>query len=49
VLKIVVVALSGIGAWAHGISRSSAALALWGAVAGLSAVAALFLGIFLHG
>ena len=49
ILKIAVVALSGIAAWAHSVARSRVALAAWGSVAGLSAIAALFLGILLHG
>jgi putative copper export protein len=49
VLKIAVVALSGIAAWAHSVARSRVALAAWGSVAALSAIAALFLGILLHG
>jgi putative copper export protein len=48
-VKIGVVALSGISAWAHGISRSPAALAVWGALSALSAVTALFLGVLLAG
>jgi putative copper export protein len=49
IVKIVVVAISGITAFAHGKSRSPTGLAVWGALAGLSAVAALFLGVLLHG
>ena len=48
IVKIAVVAVSGVTAWAHGMSRSAVALAVWGAMAALSAVAALFLGILLH-
>jgi putative copper export protein len=48
-VKILVVALSGISAWAHGISRSRTGLAVWGALTGISAVGALFLGVMLHG
>ena len=48
-VKIAVVALSGVSAWAHSVSRSRAGLAVWGALTGLSAVAALFLGVLLHG
>jgi putative copper export protein len=46
-LKIAVVAASGISAWAHAVSRSRRGLALWGAVTGVTAVAALFIGIML--
>ncbi len=48
-VKIAVVAGSGIAAWAHGISRTTVWLAIWGALAGILAVAALFLGVLLHG
>ena len=48
-LKITVVALSGISAWAHGVSKSQVGLAVWGALAGLSAVVAVFLGVLLAG
>jgi putative copper export protein len=49
IVKIVVVAISGISAWAHSVSRSRSGLAFWGAVTGVSAAAALFLGVLLHG
>ena len=49
IIKITVVAVSGISAFGHGISRSRVALSVWGALAGVSAVAALFLGVLLHG
>jgi putative copper export protein len=49
ICKVVVVAISGATAWAHGISRNPTALAVWGAVSGASAVTALFLGVLLHG
>ena len=48
-VKITVVAASGVSAAAHSVSRSTAGLAVWGAVTGASALAALFLGIMLHG
>jgi putative copper export protein len=48
-VKIAVVAVSGLAAWAHGVSTTPRALAIWGALAGLSAIAALFLGVLLHG
>jgi putative copper export protein len=47
-LKIVVVVVAGVAAWAHGISRSRAGLAIWGALAALASVGALFLGVLLH-
>lgn len=46
-LKLVVVAASGISAAAHLGARSRGALAFWGALSGLSAIAAVFLGILL--
>jgi putative copper export protein len=49
VTKLVVVAVSGVSAALHSISRSKGGLAIWGAISGLSAVAALFLGILLAG
>jgi putative copper export protein len=47
-LKIAVVALSGVGAALHAGARSRAALAAWGAVSGLGALLALFLGVVLR-
>jgi putative copper export protein len=49
VTKLVVVAVSGVSAALHSISKSKQGLAIWGAISGLSAVAALFLGILLAG
>ena len=49
VAKIVVVALAGIGAFLHGRARTRPAIAAWGAVAGLSSVVALFMGVLLAG
>jgi putative copper export protein len=48
-LKIAVVALAGISAWLHSVSRSRAGLAVWGALASLSSLAALTMGVFLAG
>jgi putative copper export protein len=48
-IKIAVVALSGISAFLHSISKSRAGLAVWGALSGLSALTALVLGVVLHG
>ncbi len=47
-LKLVVVAASGISAAAHVGAASKGALAFWGALSGLSAIAAVFLGILLN-
>ncbi|MGH9101397.1 MAG: hypothetical protein ACRDYD_00205 [Acidimicrobiales bacterium] len=47
--KLAVVALSGISAFLHGRSSSRRGLAAWGAVSGLSATAALVLGVVLSG
>lgn len=44
-VKLVVVALSGASAATHAMSASRAVLAIGGAVAGLSGLAALFLGV----
>jgi putative copper export protein len=44
-VKLVVVAASGVAAFAHGVAGTRAQLALWGAVSGVAALAALFLGV----
>lgn len=49
VVKIVVVAISGVSAALHGASHSRTGLAVWGALTALSAMAALLLGVMLHG
>jgi hypothetical protein len=46
-LKLIVVAASGITAWLHTRAKTAAGLALWGALTGLTALAALFLGVLL--
>jgi len=46
-VKLVVVAASGISAAAHITAASRRALAFWGALSGLTALAAVFLGIML--
>jgi len=46
-VKLVVVAVSGVTAWLHARAKSPAGLAVFGALTGLSALAALFLGIML--
>jgi putative copper export protein len=48
-VKIAVVLLAGLGAWLHSRSRSRAGVAAWGALAALSSVAALVMGVFLAG
>lgn len=45
--KLVVVALSGIGAAVHTHTSSRAGIAIWGAVGAASALAAVFLGVML--
>ena len=47
--KLVIVALSGISAALHTRAGSKKALAIWGALSGLSALLALFYGVQLHG
>jgi putative copper export protein len=49
IVKIVVVALAGLGAFLHQRATSRAQLALWGSVAGTASVAALVMGILLAG
>jgi putative copper export protein len=46
-IKLAVVALSGVAAFAHARAQSRRGLAVSGALTGLSAVAALFLGVLL--
>ena len=47
--KLTIVALSGISAALHTRAASRKALAIWGALSGLSALLALFYGVQLHG
>jgi putative copper export protein len=47
--KLVVVAVSGVSAALHTRATTRAGLAIWGAIAGLSALLALFYGVQLHG
>jgi putative copper export protein len=49
VVKLVVVAISGVTAALHARARSTLGLAVFGALTGASALAALFLGILLAG
>jgi putative copper export protein len=48
-VKVGVVALAGVGAWLHGRASSRSGIAIWGAVAGLSSLIALVLGVVLAG
>jgi len=47
--KMAVVAASGISAWQHTRATSTKALAIWGAVTGLTALSSLYLGVLLAG
>lgn len=49
IVKLVVVVISGVTAALHARANGTAALAVFGALTGLSALAALFLGIMLAG
>jgi putative copper export protein len=49
IVKLVVVAISGITALLHARARTPAGQAVFGALTGLSALAALFLGVLLAG
>ena len=49
VVKLIVVAISGVTAALHARARSTTWLAVFGALTGISALAALFLGILLAG
>ena len=49
VVKRVVVVISGVTAALHARARSAAGLAVFGALTGISALAALFLGVLLAG
>jgi putative copper export protein len=49
VVKLIVVLISGVTAALHARARSTTGRAVFGALAGLSALAALFLGILLTG
>lgn len=48
-IKLLVVALSGISAFAHQRSTQTLGLAVWGSLTGASAIAALWFGLMLHG
>ena len=49
IVKLVVVAVSGLTAWLHARATTRRGLAVFGAATGVSALAALFLGILLAG
>ena len=49
IAKLAVVAASGITAVLHARPKSTVGLAVWGALTGLTALAALFLGVLLAG
>ncbi len=49
IAKLAVVAASGLTAVLHTRSKSTAGLAIWGALTGLTALGALFLGVMLAG
>ena len=49
VVKLAVVAASGVAAWLHARATGRTALAVFGALTGLTALLALFLGIVLAG
>ena len=49
IVKLAVVVVSGVTALLHARARSKAGLAVFGALTGISALAALFLGVVLHG
>jgi len=48
-VKLIMVLLSGLTAWLHARSRSTAGIAGFGAMTGISALAALVLGVLLAG
>ena len=49
IVKLIVVVISGVSAFAHARARNRTALAVFGALTGLSALLALFLGVLLAG
>jgi len=48
-VKLGVVALAGLAAWFHGRARQPGGIAAWGALTGLTSLAALVLGVVLAG
>jgi len=49
IVKLVVVVISGVAAFVHARARNRTALAVFGALTGLAALLALFLGVLLAG
>lgn len=49
IVKLIVVAASGLTAWLHAEAKSKVGLAVFGALTGVTALGALFLGILLAG
>jgi putative copper export protein len=49
IVKVVLVALAGVATFLHSRSTSRAGLAVWGSVAGVASIAALFMGVALAG
>ncbi len=49
IIKITVVALSGIAAFVHARAKSKSQIATWGGISGIMAVASLTIGVFLAG
>ncbi len=49
VVKLIVVGISGLSAFAHQHSKSTLGLAFWGTCTTLSAIGALWVGVLLHG
>jgi putative copper export protein len=48
-IKVVLVALSGVAAFLHTRATTSRGIAIWGALSGLSAIAAVYVGVLLAG
>lgn len=48
-IKVAVVALSGVAAFMHTRAQTNKGLAIWGALTGLTALSALYLGVLLAG
>ncbi len=48
-MKVALVALAGLATLLHSRAGSRGALAVWGSIAGISSVAALYMGILLAG
>ena len=49
IIKVAVVALSGVAAFMHTRSKTTTGLAVWGALTGLTALAATYVGVLLAG